>query len=513
MNAIAQPGEKRFPDHYLEKVLLGLILLAAIFVRLWHLDLMEFKADEAEACRLAYHVLGQPLPDGDDRFPLAGLMASIGVRNPPLFIYVIAVPLAVARSPYAVVAFIAGCNLLAVWLCFLVGRRYFSPFVGLASAGLFALSPWAIIFSRKIWAQDLLPVFVGLFLLAAHAFLVDKRPSMLAWLMILAGAAVQLHFSALVLFGLLAYVLLTGKTTFRWRWFWVGTGVNLLLYAPYIYYVLGTQGSDFAHLAERQQQWSGQVGAIARAAWSARYTLAISSVDDTEYLTGIPLPFTLWISLITGAVWIWGLCSLYFRDRKGPLGNVRLLLLIWLVLPALGLVILGNLPFPHYFVILYPLPFLGLAVALEGVVTRRRAWGLALLGAVFASYAMFDALTFQSLMKHGGGAADYGIAYTYKAAAMDFILAENRDRPFVVSTDFNLQAEVPLEYKVLLWSGMRRDHWSSATTTPALAYVLLDTFVTTLSPDGERVVQGLRRQQFGPLTVYIVPLAQGPTKD
>src|SRR5438067_8705417 len=152
----------------------GLILSATIVVaaavRLARLDLMQFKADESDACRLAFHVLGLSEPGVGTFFPTTGLEARVGIPNPPLFVYLMALPLAVMNTPMAAVVFVAATNVVAVWLCYVAGRRYFSTFVGLAAAVMFTVSPWAIVYSRKIWAQDLLPICTGLFLLALHSF-------------------------------------------------------------------------------------------------------------------------------------------------------------------------------------------------------------------------------------------------------------------------------------------------------------------------------------------------------
>src|SRR5471032_1524167 len=126
----------------LDALALIAILAAAAFTRFVSLDLMEFKGDEAGATRLALHVLGFSEPGVGRFFPTAGLTSSIGVPNPALFTYLIALPLAVVRSPLAAASLVAASNVVAIWLTYLVGKRYYSNFVGIAGAALFALSPW-----------------------------------------------------------------------------------------------------------------------------------------------------------------------------------------------------------------------------------------------------------------------------------------------------------------------------------------------------------------------------------
>jgi 4-amino-4-deoxy-L-arabinose transferase-like glycosyltransferase len=151
-------------------LILLLIIAAAAVARLLWLDLMEFKADEAEACRLALHALGHSETGVGKYFPTSGTVSSLGFSFPPLFIYVLALPLAFGRNPVAAAGFIAITNVVAVWLSYVAGKLYFSARVGRISAALFALSPWAIVYSRKIWAPNLLPICSCLCLIALHAF-------------------------------------------------------------------------------------------------------------------------------------------------------------------------------------------------------------------------------------------------------------------------------------------------------------------------------------------------------
>src|SRR5262249_50601067 len=111
---MTRPGSRRTTA-----AAVGAIVAVAAVARFLRLDLMEFKFDEAEACRLALHVLGYSEPGVGRFFPTAGLRSSVGVPNPPLFVYLVAIPLAVVRSPIAVAACVAAANVLAVGLVYL----------------------------------------------------------------------------------------------------------------------------------------------------------------------------------------------------------------------------------------------------------------------------------------------------------------------------------------------------------------------------------------------------------
>jgi len=468
---------------------------------------MEFKADEAEACRLALVVVDDLRgrgPTGHD-FPLTGLLSSVGVPNPPLFIYLLALPLFLIRDPFGAAVFIALSNVAAVGICYLLGRRYFSPFVALASASLYALAPWAVIFSRKIWAQDLLPVFVGGFLLAAHAFLVDRRPRSLAWLLVLAAVAMQLHLSALILAGALVGLLAAGRTAIRARWLALGTGAALLLCAPYLLHLARTRGGDFAHLGAWRAESARLVPAGQRLLLALRYPLAVSGADETAELVGSQAGLVFPFAIATGLAGFGGLIWLCIRDRASPAFSARLMLAAWFVLPTLGLALTGAVPFIHYFVVLYPLVFLGLAAALEWLRQRWPAAAWALLAACLSGYAWLDGSLYRAIASRGGAPADYGVAYAHKAAAINFVLEDGPGGLPVLLDGAHPGGIVPPEYRFLLDLKSRETRWAPTGEFPVRRYLLIDAFRFTLTPAGLAGTRYLRRRQFGPLTVYALP--------
>ncbi len=168
----------------LDVVALSAVIVIAALVRFAGLDLMEFKADEAEACRLALHALGYSEPGIGRFFPTAEpprasacpIRRSSSTSSPS--------PLAVVRSPLAVRRLRRGDECRRRLALLLAGTRYFSRFVGIASAALFALSPWAIVFFRKIWAPGRAAAVHGALLLALHAFLVERRRQAVFWLFV-----------------------------------------------------------------------------------------------------------------------------------------------------------------------------------------------------------------------------------------------------------------------------------------------------------------------------------------
>jgi len=126
------------------KLALIAIMLLAAYLRLSNLDLTEFKLDEAHVCSRAAEFLASGRP------PLVGIGSSVGAANPPLFIYLTAIPVSLSKNPTVIAGFIALLNVGAVLGCYLLTREYFGEKVGLIATLLFAVSPWAVFYSRKI---------------------------------------------------------------------------------------------------------------------------------------------------------------------------------------------------------------------------------------------------------------------------------------------------------------------------------------------------------------------------
>jgi hypothetical protein len=190
---------------------------------------MEFKADEADACRLALHTLGRSEPGVGTYFATSGTISSLGISfHSSLHLRTGGSP-AIGRNPIAAAGFIAVTNVVAVWLSYVAGRRYFSPRVGVISAALFALSPSAIVCSCKIWSPNLIP---DPFTLILIALFVERRARGALWLILLVGVALQFHFSGAVPFVLVGAAFVIGRDTLGWHYLAIGLGGVAVPYAP-----------------------------------------------------------------------------------------------------------------------------------------------------------------------------------------------------------------------------------------------------------------------------------------
>src|SRR5512138_1558420 len=88
----------------LEIITVSLVLLLAAYLRLNHLEWTEFKLDEAHLSQIAYDMARH------GEIPLTGIGSSVGIMNPPLAAWLLAIPYALSSSPIIATAFIALLN-------------------------------------------------------------------------------------------------------------------------------------------------------------------------------------------------------------------------------------------------------------------------------------------------------------------------------------------------------------------------------------------------------------------
>ena len=120
------------------------ILALAAWLRMRHLGLVTFHDDQAIALRIAHDIL-----HGDIR--TVGLASSSGASNPPLYVYIVAVLVAIHDSALFATGAVAVLSVVAIGLAYLVVRPRFGVEVALITIALFATAPWAVFFSRILF--------------------------------------------------------------------------------------------------------------------------------------------------------------------------------------------------------------------------------------------------------------------------------------------------------------------------------------------------------------------------
>jgi len=434
----------------IERIGLAVIVAVGAWLRFSHFDLLEFQGDEAYAAHLALDALKT------GKLPLAGLMSSVGVTNPPLFAYLLIPMFAINANP----AFVSGCiallGLAAVVITWHIGRKYYGPMAGLVAGLFFAVSPWAVIYSRKIWAQDFVPFFATCTLWAVHALVLGKKPKAIFWCVLLPLCVIQIHFSGIALTAAVVALVAWLRPKIDWRWAAGGVVAAGLLMAPYLYLQQQTNWTDFKQAMNvgGKQQWEKLNGVTTHPVSGYRlpskqnvsYALAIMNGGRMEDVLGIAggrefdqaqvwdtrhdgkyFDAGIWddvlllqrLAFVAALIWL-GVGAVKSRFKDAPV-----LLIAWLVIPV-GVFFIGGLwTYLTYFAILYPAHFLVCGEAgrrLKPAVIYAGAAVLAVANVAFLlNYYRFVEAT-------GGAQGTFGTALGHKQAAARYLAEQGGGR-------------------------------------------------------------------------------------
>ena len=378
--------------HRRDLLSLLLITLLAAALRFGRADVVEYFHDDAMLATLALE-----LADGV-RFPLTGILSSTGIPNSPVSVYLLALPFILSSDPVFAIHAIMLFNVIGVALLWFLARRFWGHRIALIAGLLYAVNPWAVLFSRKIWAQELHTpiILLGLALLLYGYWKSGDggpRPRYLslsqALSMPILLVGFQFHFASWPLLLLIPLALWVGRKRIIGGTLVVGIALSLIVMLPYGLGLARTLATDPTRISDALERSAKRGTQVSAASLDAAVQLATGTgmeywlaPDQAEALAReypAPRHFTLVLlpALLIGAAAV---------DRRSRLFAV--FLLIWAFLPNLLLVIEWTPVYVHYFI--PSIPALALLIGfgcdwLLSFVARRRtmqagAWlGIALL--------------------------------------------------------------------------------------------------------------------------------------
>ncbi len=392
------------PLSRLELLLLCAIVLLAACLRFSHIDQIEFLWDQAEISKWALRMARQ------GEIAWVGPRSSTGLYTFLGAPWLMAIPYALSPSPIVATGFIAALNLITVIGCYFLARRWFGRTAALVAALLFAVAPWAVIYSRKIWHVELFPPFTLLYAATGWlAFVRGRRWALPAHSLALA-ALIQIHFSALPFVVLTALWALIFRKRLDWRALLIGGLLAALTFTPYIVFDAQNDWWNVHHLAEIMQQPAATSADAVHATW------IISTGLDLHWLTGsdrypefvAATPNVRWLFAVEGVLMIvGGGLALWRAVRQARAGlddemAAALMTTTWLTIPALFFTRYTVPPAPHYFTTTFPAQFIlvGWLVARAGRLPGRAARiGQGLLAALVVSLAITQTHEITSLLR------------------------------------------------------------------------------------------------------------------
>lgn len=382
-----------------------IILGFSLLFRVTNLDLIEFKTDEAVNLLLAARpALGHSLPPG-------GTVSSIGILNPALFNYIISPLTFFTLDPRAFSFLVGLINSLAIILFYFVVKKYYGKITAFVSSILFCLSPWAILYSRKIWTQDLLIPFFILMFYSLHKIIKEKKQ--IFWIPFTFSSLllIQLHQASLFFIALVVIILVFEKVKINFKYILIGALLGIIPLLPYFNYEVKNGYPDFKALFITSQRLKSD-----RSLEIFLRPLQITSQGDFSFIMGqsldafakkFPIANSLrkifyieYILVIFGAF-------LYIRKFK----SLRSLGLAAVFLPFVYF-LLKIETFMHYYIIVLPLLFLFLGISFEFLFNRKskllKIASLTLFLSLVVTSFVFDFSFFKLLSQQGYLQGDYG---------------------------------------------------------------------------------------------------------
>ncbi|MGD2109822.1 MAG: hypothetical protein PVI86_10555 [Phycisphaerae bacterium] len=371
-----QPTADQAPglSHPVRAALL-LIIAVALALRVVYPGATVFCEDQAHACAVAEDIVAGNWQTG-------GLINSGGFRNLPGFAYLLAGVWWIKPDPYALLAFTAIANILAVVGSGLLMRRWIGSAGAWWGTAFLSAAPWAIHYSRWIWAQHLLfPTALLVYLFLWQWISCTRRWAALGVVLALT-LLVQIHLIGVVLTLAVGLLLIWCRPKLPWRPLLIGATIAILSALPYI--LAGHLSSPGGNRIGYEHFWRVVPSAamsLSGLGWQLEFRAGYPDFVEAlgwrrwPYDAFMALPILLFaIALAAGFVKLW-------RERKGGLEARRSPLAIAVALVILILLsfdLLGIRTSPTYLPVWYPLPFaiMGWAVAHFGRHPRRppRRW-------------------------------------------------------------------------------------------------------------------------------------------
>lgn len=185
--------KKFFAKHQDWFVWIGLliVLLVGAYLRLYKISqYMTFLGDEGRDMLVVKRMIV------DHKFTLLGPTASVGgfFLGPIYYYFMLPFLWAWNLDPTGPAVMVALFGVATIYIVFRAGKDMFHPIAGLVAAGLYALSPLVIAYSRSSWNPNLVPFFSLLTVYLLWRIVTYERWGELFWVGVLLGIGLQLHY-------------------------------------------------------------------------------------------------------------------------------------------------------------------------------------------------------------------------------------------------------------------------------------------------------------------------------
>lgn len=397
-----------------------LTLLAAFFLRVYRVsDFLGFWYDQGRDALVIWNLLH------NGKFFLIGPTTGIeGIFLGPFYYYFIAPAYAIGRGhPAAAAIFLALVNVLAIYLVYLFGKKYFNRATGLLAAILISFSTRFMQDQR--WLSN--PTPLPLFAIAALFALMQQR----WWLLGLsAGLSLQLEAASAIFFIPAVLIILWGKFN---RKMIVGLLVLGLTLTPQLIFNFRHQNilfNSFRTFLVSERSFQPQPISFL----STRLKFYYDTFTPRYFRTqGAALFF--WVATLSMLVLVW---------KKIPQKPLKVLLVWWLTPMAILLFYHGNKGY------VWDYYFTGVFSALTLLVSAIWIKAGPKATAVFLTIFLYQNISASSAFLRQPQPAYISLASQIQA--VDWVYSQAAGRPF--NTDAYVPPVIPYAYDYLfLWKG------------------------------------------------------------
>jgi hypothetical protein len=342
------------PMNWALRAALMVLIAGGLALRLVYPSTTYFCEDQADACALVDDIVAGAWPTG-------GLQNSGGFRNLPGFVYLLVPARLISADPLAQSIFIAIVNVLSVLLAGALMRRWVGGPAAWWATTFLATAPWAIHYSRFVWAQNLL--FPAALLV--YAFLwrwVEGGRRWAACGVVLALTLLtQIHLVGIVLALAVGLYLLWARPRLPALPLLVGVGIAILSILPYLldgHFELPV-GRRFGYEHYWRVVVAGAMSVTGLGWWLAFYEGYAAFMESLAWRRWL-YEGTMFIPVaLLGAGLLLGLAKLW-RERRAGLparrSGLAMVVALALLIP-ISFNLLGLRTSPTYMQVWYPVPF------------------------------------------------------------------------------------------------------------------------------------------------------------
>jgi len=376
-----------------EAINLAIILLIGAFFRLYKIgEYMTFLGDEGRDVIVVRRLLVNFDPI------LIGPGTSIGdMYLGPLYYYLMAPALLLARfSPVGPAVQIALLGVVTIFFVWLIGREWFGKTAALIAAGLYAIAPTVIIYSRSSWNPNIMPFFA---LLIIYATWKVWQYSQWRWLIVTGislAFVLQSHYLGLLLipviglFWLFSLRKTWGDKKLRaaaFRSSLIAVVIFSALMSPLVIFDARHGWRNFVSMkkffTERQTTVSARPWKALPKAWPNFVQI------NTRLVAGHNETAARWLSMAIVILLVW-LALFRWKKLSARSRAVYYLLLTWLGFALLGLGVYKQHIYDHYYGFFFAAPFLLLGGLLGEITKKWPKSGKIMAGLVFAGLVFIN---------------------------------------------------------------------------------------------------------------------------